>query len=99
MKFYPIRLVPGTDPYEYLENWVRNEDIEAAVILSCLGSLTEASVRYADQPDRTLLKGHFEILSLTGFMSVHGSHYHICLSDETGLSRGGHLMAGSKIYT
>lgn len=99
MKVYPIRLKPGTDPYLYLENWVKSEGIEAAVILSCLGSLTEASVRFANQPDNTLMKGPFEILSITGFMSIYGSHYHICLSDEKGLSHGGHLMAGSKIYT
>lgn len=99
MKFYPIRLAPGIDPYIYLEKWVDDRRIEAAVILSCLGSLTEASVRFANQPEQTLMKGPFEILNLTGFMSSHGSHYHICLADEKGISKGGHLMAGSKIYT
>jgi predicted DNA-binding protein with PD1-like motif len=99
MIFYPIRLAPGLDPYMFLENWVNKEKIDAAVVLSCLGSLTEASVRFANQPEQTLMKGPFEILSLTGFMSIHGSHYHIGLSDETGISRGGHLMAGSKVYT
>mgnify|MGYP001824991160 CR=1 FL=1 len=99
MIYYPIRLGPGIDPYEYLEKWVNDKGIEAAVIQSCLGSLTEASVRFANQPEATVMKGPFEILNMTGFMSTYGSHYHISLADEKGISRGGHLMAGSKIYT
>ncbi len=99
MIYYPIRLTPGTDPFLFLEKWVEEKRIEAAVIMSCLGSLTEASVRFANQPEATLMKGPFEILNMTGFMSTHGSHYHVCLADEKGNSKGGHLMAGSTVYT
>jgi uncharacterized protein len=43
--------------------------------------------------------GHFEIVSLTGTVSVNGSHLHISISDSTGKTIGGHLMEGCTIYT
>jgi predicted DNA-binding protein with PD1-like motif len=36
---------------------------------------------------------------LTGVFSVHGSHYHIAISDGEGRTYGAHLMDGSEIYT
>ncbi len=45
------------------------------------------------------MEGKFEIVSLTGVLSVHGSHYHIAISDGEGRTYGAHLMDGSEIYT
>jgi predicted DNA-binding protein with PD1-like motif len=46
-----------------------------------------------------LLKGHFEIVSLTGVLSLNGSHLHISLGNEKGKTFGGHLLEGCKVYT
>ncbi|MGZ3949956.1 MAG: PPC domain-containing DNA-binding protein, partial [Flavisolibacter sp.] len=41
----------------------------------------------------------FEIVSLTGTVSVNGCHIHISISDETGRTIGGHLLEGNVVYT
>ena len=46
-----------------------------------------------------MVPGHFEIVSLTGTVSVNGSHLHISISDSEGKTIGGHLLEGCKIYT
>lgn len=38
------------------------------------------------------LKGHFEVLSLQGTLTIDGCHLHICLSDAAGKTVGGHVM-------
>ncbi|HEY9630705.1 MAG TPA: PPC domain-containing DNA-binding protein [Coleofasciculaceae cyanobacterium] len=94
-----LRLHPQQDLKTELENFVRVQGIEAACIITCVGSLTQAMLRFASQPEGTLLEGKFEILSLTGVMSRHGSHYHMAIADPTGLTLGGHVMPGCLIYT
>ena len=41
----------------------------------------------------------FEIVSLTGLLLRHGSHYHISIADEAGQTLDGHLLKGCQIYT
>jgi predicted DNA-binding protein with PD1-like motif len=36
---------------------------------------------------------------MTGTVSINGSHIHISVSDSTGKTIGGHLVAGNIIYT
>jgi len=64
-----------------------------------VGSLTDYNIRFANQQEGSRASGHFEIVSLTGTVSVNGSHLHISISDSTGKTIGGHLMEGCKIYT
>jgi uncharacterized protein len=78
---------------------VQTHQIEAGWINTCVGSLTEYSIRFANQPNASKGKGHFEIVSLTGTLSVNGSHIHISIADSTGKTIGGHLMEGSIVYT
>ncbi|MBI4783413.1 MAG: DNA-binding protein [Oscillatoriophycideae cyanobacterium NC_groundwater_1537_Pr4_S-0.65um_50_18] len=99
MHIIALRLHPQQDLKAELENFVRVQGIEAACIVTCVGSLTQAMLRFASQPDGTLLEGKFEILSLTGVMSKHGSHYHMAIADTTGRTLGGHVMPGCLIYT
>ena len=61
--------------------------------------LTNYQVRFANMPDGNTGTGHFEIVSLSGTISVNGSHLHISLSDSTGRTFGGHLMDSCLIYT
>ena len=69
-------------------------------MLSCAGSLVRAALRFAGQPEVAVLDGPFEIVSLTGTLSAAGgSHLHIVLADAAGCTTGGHLLAGSEIFT
>ncbi len=100
MTTYVLRFVPGDDPKVKLQNFVKEKNIRAAVILSAVGSLTRAVIRYADKDNSATLNGHFEIVSLSGTLgSTSDSHIHISISDNAGKTLGGHLMEGSKVYT
>lgn len=94
-----LRLQPGQDLKLELDRLVTTRNIDAACILTCVGSLTTAVLRYANEDQAVQLTGHFEIVSLTGTLSKHGSHYHIAIADGTGQTTGAHLLEGSKIYT
>ena len=99
MRTFTIRLKPTEDLLGSLESFARSKDIEAGCILTCVGSLTTAVLRLANQGHVDTYTGHFEIVSLVGTLSVHGSHLHISISDEQGKTIGGHLWEGCKIYT
>jgi uncharacterized protein len=94
-----IRLKPSEDLYEGLNGFLVREKIEAAFVITCVGSLKEVNIRYANQETYTSLSGHFEILSLVGTLSINGTHLHITVADGEGNCKGGHLSNGSKIYT
>lgn len=96
---HAIRLKPGEDVKQSLQNFVALNSIEAGWIVTCAGSLTEYNIRFANQPDGAGGTGHFEIVSLTGTLSMYGSHIHISISDSTGKTIGGHLLEGCKVYT
>ncbi len=99
IKTITMRLKPGQDLMVEMDRLAQTQKLEAACILTCVGSLTTAVLRFANQGHTNTLTGHFEIVSLTGTLSVHGSHYHISISDETGKTIGAHLMEGCKVYT
>lgn len=94
-----FRLQPGQDLKVELDHLVQTEKIDAACILTCVGSLSKAVLRFANQNNATTLTGHFEIVSLTGTFSTHGSHYHIAIADKHGNTKGAHLLEGCTIYT
>jgi predicted DNA-binding protein with PD1-like motif len=98
-KIVAFRLKPGEDLKEGIERVVNDNKISAGWIAAAVGSLTEFAIRFANQPDISTGKGHFEIVSLSGTVSIYGSHLHISISDSTGHTIGGHLASGSKVYT
>ena len=96
---HAFRLKPGEDLKEGIERIVKEDSIVAGWIASSVGSLTDYAIRFANQPEASTGSGHFEIVSLSGTVSVNGSHLHISISDSTGKAIGGHLMPGCKVYT
>lgn len=68
-------------------------------MLTAIGSLKQATIRFADQKVSTVLKEKLEILSINGTLSIYGIHLHIALSDKQGKTIGGHLDCGCIIYT
>lgn len=99
MNNYTFRLKPGYDLFESIEVFVRENNIEAGCVLSGVGSLTHAVLRLANRDFYSEYEGHFEIVSITGTVSIHGSHVHISISDGDGKTIGGHLVPGCKVYT
>lgn len=96
---HALRLKPGQDLKLSIDSFVKENNIGAGWIATCVGSLTEYNVRFANQEKGYSDKGHFEIVSLVGTLSVNGSHIHLSISDSTGKTIGGHLLDGCKVYT
>jgi predicted DNA-binding protein with PD1-like motif len=96
---YAFRLIPGSDLKESIDSFVRDKNIQAGWIATCVGSLTDYHIRFANQEIGDSGTGHFEIVSLVGTVSVNGSHLHVAVSDSTGKTIGGHLLPGCKVYT
>lgn len=99
MQTYALRLQPGEDLKAAMNAFAQAHHLEAACIITCVGSLRKAALRFANADQAVVLEGHFEIVSLVGTFSMHGGHYHIAISDEQGRTFGGHLMEGSEVYT
>ncbi len=99
MEQIALRLHPGQDLKQEIDRLMQARQIKAACILTCVGSLTRAVLRFANQKNSETLTGHFEIVSLTGVLSDRGSHCHLAIADEQGTTLGAHLMEGCKIYT
>ena len=99
MENYTFRLKPGQDLFDSIETFVREKNVGAGCILSGVGSLAHLKLRFAGRDFYSEYDGHFEIVSITGTVSIHGSHLHIAVSDGDGNTIGGHLESGCKIYT
>lgn len=94
-----FRLKPGDDLKRELAAFAKREQLQAGVILTGVGSLTEVNIRYANRDGGTLRKGHFEILSLVGTLDAESMHVHMTVADRDGFAFGGHLLDGCVVYT
>ena len=99
MQNYTFRLRAGQDLFDAIEAFIHEKQVEAGCILSGVGSLTHARLRLANHEMYSEYDGYFEIVSLVGTLSIHGSHLHLSLADGEGKTTGGHLDTGCKIYT
>jgi len=94
-----FRLTPGEDLYLGMEHFIAQNNVSAAAIMTCVGSLSKAMIRFADQQNITSLEGPFEIVSLVGVLTDDGSHIHASLSDQKEHVVGGHLKPGAIVHT
>ena len=99
MEILALRLKPNQDLRQSLTAFIKEQDIKAGFILTAIGSLQQATIRFANQTASTVVKDKFEILSLDGTLATTGSHLHICIADKAGKTIGGHLDDGCLIYT
>ena len=99
MKILPLRLKPSQDLRQSLKEFARIQNIEAGFVLTAIGSLQQAAIRFADREETTILHDKFEIVSLNGTVANAGVHLHIAISDRSGKMIGGHLVNGCIIYT
>jgi len=91
MRNYTFRLKPGQDLFDSIALFVAENKLQAGCIMSGVGSLSHVSLRFANQDVYTQFEGNYEIVSITGTVSIHGSPLHISISGEDGKTIGGHL--------
>lgn len=99
VKAVTIRLHHGEDLKAQLDEYVKANHLKAACIITCVGSLQQVAIRFANQSVTEIISGKFEIVSLAGTLAGNGSHLHILISDSVGKTIGGHLKEGSIVYT
>ena len=94
---HTLRLNPGEDLRLALEaachQQMTEKDCQAACVISSVGSLSCAVLRYAAEPEGIRLDGPLEIITLSGTLAAPGQggvHLH---------ARGGHLMRGCIVRT
>lgn len=96
---HAFRLKPGEDLRQGIQAYANAHGIEAGAVATCVGSLTAWTLRFADRTEPAHGEGRFEILALSGTVSVHGSHLHLAVADGDGRTLGGHLVEGCTVYT
>jgi uncharacterized protein len=94
-----LRLAPRQDLKKELADLVKREKITAACVLTCVGSLSIANLRYAGKPEGSISARPLEILSLVGTLGRGGLHLHLTVGDEHGQTLGGHLLDGCLVRT
>jgi len=98
-KAHAFRLKPKDDLKKSILAFAEENKIMAGTIATCVGSLEQFHIRFANQKNGELKKGLFEIVSLTGTFSNSSCHLHISISDLTGITIGGHLLDDNIVYT
>lgn len=99
MTLVPLRLAPGQDLRLALQQWLEEQNTQAAWVLAGIGSLSLLRLRLAGQEHITVLEGDLEILTLCGSLSIDGAHLHISVASACGQVSGGHLGPGSQVRT
>lgn len=99
MQVHVFRLKPHEDLKTAIVEYAKANSITAGIVLTCVGSLEEYNIRFANEKAGKKLWGYFEIVSLTGTFSTSSSHLHLSVSDSRGNTIGGHLLDGNHIYT
>ena len=99
MDVHVLRLKPGQDLCEALQQEAFVQQWRAACVLSAVGSFSQAVLRYAAGDEGTVLQGPLELVTLGGTFEAGGMHLHASVSDRQGEVRGGHLMPGCTVRT
>ncbi len=98
-----LRLRPGDDLRQALEaafaRLAAAQGLQAACVLSAVGSLSRSALRLAGQDPGQVESGHQELLTLSGTLSPDGAHLHACVADAQGQVRGGHVLPGCTVRT
>jgi uncharacterized protein len=98
-RVYVFRLKPHADLKKCIFQFAKDHGIRAGIILTCVGSLEQVNLRFANQNTGTKKNGHFEIVSFTGTFSDTAGHFHMAVADSTGYTFGGHLLDENLVYT
>lgn len=99
MQTYALRLEPGQDLRLALQTFAHRCPLEAGVILTALGSLSQANLRFAARNFGCIIPGPLELITLEGTLSSHGLHLHGMVADSYGQTYAGHIMTACIIRT
>lgn len=94
-----FRLRPGDDLKSNLIQLAIDNQLQAASVISAVGSLSKVSLRLANRSESTEFRGKHEIVSLIGTLSKDGIHLHMSVANSEGETFGGHVTEGSTIFT
>ncbi|AJR08630.1 DUF296 domain-containing protein [Photobacterium gaetbulicola] len=94
---HAFRLTLGMDLKQSILTYVKQKGMKAGSLLSCVGCLSHASIRLANESKSLELVGPLEILTLTGTLTPEHVHLHISVADQSGRVYGGHLQDGSVV--
>ncbi|XP_029281533.1 uncharacterized protein LOC115003760 [Cottoperca gobio] len=103
LQVHAVRFGPGEELLESLQTFVEEKRLRAPFIITCVGSVTKATLRLANATATNTnevihLSGQFEIVSLVGTLN-RDAHVHICLSDGEGRTVGGHVLGDLEVFT
>ncbi|KPP65927.1 hypothetical protein Z043_115620, partial [Scleropages formosus] len=103
LSIHALRLGPGQEILSSLLRVVDERRLRAPFILTCVGSVTKATLRLANATAGNTnevihLQGRFEIVSLVGTLNKE-AHLHICLADKEGKTVGGHVLGDLEVFT
>jgi hypothetical protein len=99
------RLATDSDLVEEIQRFAAEQEITAAWV-SVVGAVRRATYAYYDQAERRyrdlVSDQHHEISGFQGNLSVRDGapflHAHATFADETGATRGGHLLPGCTVW-
>jgi len=99
MDVLPLRITPGDDLRRALEGALGTRGVDAAFVISGIGSLRQARLRLAGKAELVSLESDLEILTLAGTLSGDGAHLHMSVADAEGRVTGGHVAYGCGVRT
>ncbi|XP_071007708.1 bifunctional protein GlmU-like isoform X2 [Oncorhynchus clarkii lewisi] len=103
LKVHAVRFGPGQELLCSLLAFVEERNLKAPFIITCVGSVTKATLRLANATAGNTnevihLDERFEIVSLVGTLNKE-AHLHICLADKEGKTLGGHVLGDLEVFT
>ena len=98
-KLIARRLERGDDLMLSIKQIAKENHLQAAVVLSGVGCVSEARLRDASGVNIQEVKEHLEIVSITGTVSEQRTHLHVSFAKEDLSVIGGHLVEGCIINT
>ncbi|RVE56094.1 hypothetical protein OJAV_G00232730 [Oryzias javanicus] len=103
LQVYAVRLRPGQEILGSLQAFVEERRLQAPFIMTCVGSVTKATLRLANASATNTnevihLSGRYEIVSLVGTLN-RDAHLHVSLSDAEGRTIGGHVLGDLEVFT
>jgi len=99
MQLRPVRLHPGVDLKQAVEELATGLPEGSGFLVSGIGSLVYARLRMANEAEERRIDGPLEIISVSGSITRQGAHLHIAVSDTQGRVIGGHVCKGCEIRT
>jgi predicted DNA-binding protein with PD1-like motif len=99
-KVHVLNIKPGADVVGCIQQYLTSNRIAAANIMSAVGTLKSVTMRLAyceegkGHPTRTHhgKKQKYQLVSLSGCISMHGARLSICIGDGSGTAHVGQLV-------